>query len=684
MPRISKNKLKNANNLKKLSTYCSKRGIPDTPLSDEPVPPLKMPPRRKRSPSPNRGYSSNRQYVISPRSNESPISLFSEQKNKKGNLALILYGLSTMSRVIEAHKDISLTKASKIAMVSVSSIYGKLYSSKTLRRHYKRIQMFPEHYYAQGKVFPSQLGNHSILSPDQELSLIKVLEDRIANKQLSYPTISDFLNLTFDHIGHKYSKSWMSIFLKRKGFSYGVPRAGKNGTRYHDSPINLADRIDFLLRKIWYLSWEADKKLQLYIHDESWINEKPSGTRVWSSSKVSVSKKIEGRRFAFASLWCLNSGLLNPNQAIEDVESSIRDLKEDISLNPTLSPNDIFELADKNDILPVQGIILKNNSLMYESEEPSSSFFQFMVKTASSNKGVSLQMNSTKFLQSIELMVRGILKYHPVDQKLVIQLDNATYHRSLPESDELSKVTSEYPVSHRDGSSSIGMIGHLKSWNLRPKDTLESWWTPLSKTLRRSKKLSKRQIIKLEQEEFAINEHKSQIKWFYKTRPRVRNRKTLVDILIADLSTEFSSTLKYPISILWGARGHSELAEIEHSWNFTKGWIKSKNPRSSKETLELLRRAVVLDTVNRHSWRNRIILVIDCYIVNSYFSQGLLRKKYKKRAVILEKWNNLFAKIHHQFSFTEEGFKEFCEFFTPKIAKQLSFNEIQELLASNK
>ena len=102
-----------------------------------------------------------------------------------------------MSRVIEAHKDISLTNASELAMISVSSIYGHLYSVKTLRRHYKMIQMFPEMYNGKGKDFPSDLGNHSNISLIQVLSLLKIIEDRISCKELAYPTIEDFLIIVF-------------------------------------------------------------------------------------------------------------------------------------------------------------------------------------------------------------------------------------------------------------------------------------------------------------------------------------------------------------------------------------------------------------------------------------------------------------------------------------------------------
>ena len=149
--------------------------------------------------------------------------------------------------------------------------------------------------------------------------------------------------------------------------------------------------------------------------------------------------------------------------------------------------------------------------------------------------------------------------------------------------------------------------------------------------------------------------------------------------MVESLSVE----LKISIKLLWGARGHSELAEIEHSWNFIKGFIKKFNPNNAKETKTLLKTAELLDFSNKQSWRNRIILVIDCYTTHGYFNDKLLRIKYKNRESILSKWQTIFSDISTQYDFTDTGFNLFKNNFQTKISKQLLYNEIPSCIYYN-
>ena len=230
-------------------------------------------------------------------------TVFDRQKSKRGNPAFLTYGLKTMAEILHHNDKLSITAASQRASQTISTSYDVLYTPKTLRTHYQRLVDSTENYLGALPIFPQKLGNTPRLNLDEENELVKILEVRISNKNLGYPNIETFLNLCYSFCGYKYSHSWMSKFLKDHGFNYGPPRAGKVGTRYHDSKLNINDRISFLLRKIWYIAWERVGKVVIYIHDESWINEKPSGTSIWSSKNARVGTKIEGRRFAFSSLW---------------------------------------------------------------------------------------------------------------------------------------------------------------------------------------------------------------------------------------------------------------------------------------------------------------------------------------------------------------------------------------------
>ena len=72
----------------------------------------------------------------------------------------------------------------------------------------------------------------------------------------------------------------------------------------------LEERCDFILRKLWYWACEEVGRVSILVHDESWINEKPSGVQVWSTDIYKPGKKVEGRRFAFSGLWSLDEGIV--------------------------------------------------------------------------------------------------------------------------------------------------------------------------------------------------------------------------------------------------------------------------------------------------------------------------------------------------------------------------------------
>lgn len=48
----------------------------------------------------------------------------------------------------------------------------------------------------------------------------------------------------------------------------------------------------------------------------------------------------------------------------------------------------------------------------------------------------------------------------------------------------------------------------------------------------------------------------------------------------------------------------------------------------------------------------------------------------KNQHQILEKFKNLFEQIVSEFDFSDKGFEQFCNFYRPKIVRQLPYNEI--------
>ena len=292
-------------------------------------------------------------------------------------------------------------------------------------------------------------------------------------------------------------------------------------------------------------------------------------------------------------------------------------------------------------------------------------------------------MDTTKFLSSSKLMVERIISLGNLDHKIVLQLDNATYHRNFPSDDPLSSVISKYPRKHCDGTISPSTIDYLRKWKLKPEDKSDDWWVLITKTLQRSKKSSQDQIVQISAEENRIKEHKRLIRYFFKTSSHVRDRKTKVEMVISELSHKYADELYYPIEVLWGPRGHSELAEIEFSWNFMKHWVKKMNPTHALQTRQLIRLAGTLDSTNGTSWRHRVILAFECFWKFGYFSPGLMRNLYKNKKLVLRKWNNRFEDITSDYPFTEDGYKLFVNDYKATIADQLTWVEIQKALSNS-
>lgn len=585
-----------------------------------------------------------------------------------------------MAEILKLNPEISLTNASKRAAAAISTSFDQIYSSRTIFTHYKRLVENSEFYSGKIPIFPASLGNNQSLSPFQIETLVKKIEERIAQKDMLYPNINNFISITYSLTGTKFSQSWMSRFLKAHKFKYGPPMKGKVGTRYHDSEINLIDRVNFLMRKIWFIAFEKCNKASIFVHDESWINERPSGSNVWSSENVKPGKKNEGFRFAFSSLWCISRGLLHGCNDFDSLLPKIINFKATIDSNPLCTLEDLLQHIRDSELPLPDPLAISSRDEFIIPDHLQSPLFLFPVKTAAANKGRARQMDSEKFIWSVEKMIRHVLQTHDKTKKIVIQLDNATYHRK-PADSTLRNIVNPYPSKSQSGKSTTSMLEQLQKWNRLPEGEANDWFQPIKNHYGRLSKhktpAQRKQILHVQSK---ISEHKRWIKRFFRMCPEYRQQKTLVEEMIEKLSIEYSKDLDFPIEVLWGPRGHSELAEIEHSWNFMKNWVKKMNPRRPKDTRYLLLFSQVLESTYSHSWRNRVILCFDCYFENGYFTSSLLREKYKNKATILQKWNDLFDHISSSFLFTAQGFERFVEFIRPKITKQLSYTEIQSFL----
>jgi len=595
---------------------------------------------------------------------------------QRGSGDLILLSMVALANTIFVHPTWSLSKCSVEAAQNILAQGKPIFSPKTLRAHWKRLHDIPDLYRQNARVFPPRQGRPARVLESQEILLVNAINARLSKSGVKYARIYDFQNIIFQIIGAKVSMSWTSRFLKRHGFIYSKPVKTKVGTRYHDSDIVLQERILFLLSKIWYLAWEQDGKVYLFVHDESWINEKPSALLVWSSKTVRPGNKIEGRRFAFSGLWSLLHGLSCGLHTDDEIDSKVRAFKNSMDESTEFSLADALRLFEELEIVKPTHISLAPNGKLAFPDELTSPFFCFDVKTANQNRGVSRQMDGNTFLASFEKMVEHIIKYVPTGSTAVIQVDNATYHRE-PADDKLRSVKSEYPRTARGTKQvSPGMIDYLKRWNIKPESSDETFWDVIpSPKKKRTKNKSAAEVETINSVYSKIDQHKAVIKRLFRTAPQYRHQKTRLDELAECLSEKHGIQIK----ILWGTRGHSELAEIEYSWNFMKRFIKELDPLNAQQTLSLLQISHALEYCNRQSWRDTILLTMECYLSYGYFSRSKLNSVRQNKVEVLEKFKNLFNTIVHEYEFSQSDFNRFCTEYRSKMVRQLPYSKIPEV-----
>ena len=179
----------------------------------------------------------------------------------------------------------------------------------------------------------------------------------------------------------------------------------------------------------------------------------------------------------------------------------------------------------------------------------------------------------------------------------------------------------------------------------------------------------------IEREIEVIQRHKDTVRRYFRMAPQYRYQRTVIEEKCDDLARVLGVTIK----VVWGARGHSELAEIEHSWNFIKAFIKKMNPRNAKETTSLFQRAQVLDFNNRALWRENVLLSMSCYVQFGYFNAERMKEAHKMKDTTLSFWFNWFDSIKSKYSFSHTIPQSFREVCYQKFVKQLSYNEIQDL-----
>ena len=385
---------------------------------------------------------------------------------------------------------------------------------------------------------------------------------------------------------------------------------------------------------------------------------------------------MEGRRFAFATLWSLSKGLSCGHLQIDHLPRMVADFKSHLDDQMEIGAKSVIsDFADSEIVASTSLSINSKNGTVIPAHQ-NSSFFIFDVKIASQNKGVARQMDTAKFTWSIRQMILNVVNHTPKVVDIIFQLDNARYHRELVDS-SLRNIVDVYPRKKSNGTFSQSMISKLAEWNFKPSWAASDWFQVKQATLgklSKNKSDAERSAILKEREE--INKHKNTVRKYFRMAPQYRHAETVVERLCEQLSVEFDRN----ISVLWGARGHSELAEIEFSWNFIKRFTKQMNPLNAKETTGLIKVAEILDVVNSQSWRNQILINIYCYIRNGYFTQKLRKSEAKEFTTINLYFEQLFQKISSSYSYSVPGFHQFRDFFEKNIVKQLSFSEIQQYI----
>lgn len=546
--------------------------------------------------------------------------------------------------------------------------------------HWRRFHNQPLLYSSGSRVFPPKLGRPLRLSEDQSKCLALLIKQRISNNQLQFPTLYTFSRIAEDITGHSFSLSTMSRFCKQHKFVYDCPSNKKKGTRYHDSSIVIQERREFLIKKAWYLAWEQAGLVEFFVHDESHIAEKPSGYQYWQfvpesgKGAIDPGKKIGGRRFAFSSLYSRNYGL-DCGASIDELSllsKSIKDFKNVLDDLDDLTVTEYLKNGAECGILTNQSMSIDSKNRMFVPQDGNRSFFQFLCATPAQNKGISKQMDSAKFIWSLNHMVRQAIKCCK-NKTVVIQLDNATYHRE-PADPTLRKIINPYPVRARDGINRSSMVEELEKWGILPMGETVEWYKPLSAD-RRKKTMTKSELALVEQQRKAVKAHKLKIKELYHLAPQYRHQKTRAEGELEELSAKSPCD----IIVLFGPRGHSELAEIEFSWSFIKRKTIDLNPQTAKDTRSLLEFNRRLDFSNRQSWRDLVLVNMYSYIHYGYYDTVLGKKLLKKKTSILEYWDSLFAYTIENFSFTPTGFEQFFQYFDRKIVKQLTYPEILSL-----
>lgn len=600
----------------------------------------------------------------------------------RGSAILIVLVLNILIAFFIQFAGISFTNAANKVSDLLAINGNQVISRKSLLFHLHRFAETPRFYLTSQSVFPPKMGRTSILTDSQKTEFISAVKERMTQTGNRFANLLIFSKMAKSMFGFSPSLTTIARLLKQNFIEFGCFHNIKGGTRYHDSDIVVKERVEFLLRKIWYMAWETKRKAFILVHDESWINEKPSTSQYWAfvppSGKGSINpgKKINGRRLAFSSLYSLRDGLLNgvEQNDLTCLSQSILQFKQSYDSLDDPSITEIFDMASSAQLQIPKHLTISSKDEMILEENGDSGYFAFFCATSKQNRGLSRQMDSTKFLWSIEQMIRNAVKTIDNSTLIVLQLDNATYHRESA-SDDLISITHPYPpvYSGKSNSSWVSMLDKLKEWNVKPDGASDEWFEPI-KTLRRkitaNTSPSDKMIIEAHRERIA--NHKNEIIKTFRMCPNYRYRKTKVEAMMERLSTE----LDIRIIVLWGARGHSELSEIEFSWSFMKRFAISMNPNSATDSKNILGLSRLLDFSNRQSWRECILVNMECYIQHGYFDRVICRTLQKTKKSIVEHFHKRFEYIVNNFEFSDSGYNEYTQWMSKSIVSQLNYQEI--------
>jgi len=556
-------------------------------------------------------------------------------------------------------------------------------SSKSILKHWKRFHEQPLLYSLDSKVFPPKLGRRFVITETQSLLLVVKIKQRLKNLSLAFPTLYTFTRLAEDITGRSFSLSTMSRFCSRHKLKYDSPSCKKKGTRYHDSDIVISERVEFLIQKIWFLAWEQEGIVEFFVHDESHIAEKPSGYQYWQyvpdsgKGAIDPGNKIGGRRFAFSALYSRNYGLecgLTVNQ-LNDLQERICVFKNFLDDFEDISVKEYLRLAKKSGLTPNSSMSLdsKNNTII--PDDGNCSFFQFICATEKQGLHGARQMDSLKFIWSMSNMIEQAVKAAGPNKTVIFQVDNATYHRQ-PLDRSLRDIKGEYPSKIREtGEMRTSMIDMLRTWDIKPTGAPDSFFNPMASCPRKKKSEAEAEKVAREKCLMQKAQHKAKIKELFRLAPQYRYQRTMIEEIAENIGHENDTTVK----VIFGPRGHSELAEIEFSWSFIKRTIIRLNPLCASETEKLLELARRLDYSNRGSWRDLVLINMYAYLHHGYFDHNLGKKLLLNKEMIKQYFSALYLEIPIKFDFTDEGFSKFTSWFTPQIKPQLTYKEILDL-----